>query len=42
MLERKKGFDILEGEDLFHKMYNPFYQDWKEKRENIAKLAKSK
>jgi hypothetical protein len=32
MLQRKKGLDIIDGEELFHLLYNPYYQDWKSKR----------
>ena len=29
MLHKKKGFEILEGEELFHLLYNPYYNEWK-------------
>lgn len=33
MLLKKKGFDLIDGEDLFHLLYNPFYNEWKAKNE---------
>ena len=33
MLERKKGFDVIESDELFQLLYNPHYQEWKAKRE---------
>jgi hypothetical protein len=28
---KKKGFDVIDGKELFHLHYNPFYDDWKKK-----------
>jgi len=33
MLLKKKGFDLIGGEELFHLLYNPFYNEWKTKKE---------
>ena len=33
MLDRKKGFDIIDSDELFHLMHNPHYTEWKEKRD---------
>ena len=37
MLQRKKGLDIIDGEELFHQLSNPYYQDWKSKRQEYVK-----
>lgn len=36
MEERTKapyGFEIIDAEDLYMKLYNPYYGEWKEKSE---------
>ena len=35
MLDRKKGFDILDSDELYHLIYNPYYAEWKEKRDQL-------
>ena len=42
MLLLKKGFDVIEGEELYHLIYNPFYNDWKIKKDLIRNNKKSK
>ena len=45
MLSRKKGFYVVCGEELFHQMYNPFYEHWMVKKStyvNYDKIHQSK
>jgi hypothetical protein len=37
MLKRKKGLVVIDGEDLFHQLYNPYFTEWKEKRIQYVK-----
>ena len=39
MLDRRKGFDIIESEELYHMMHNPYYNEWKEKRDQMINRA---
>lgn len=39
MLERKKGFDVIESEELFQLLYNPHHQEWKAAREQMLLRA---
>lgn len=36
-LNRKKGLDVPDGEELFHKLYNPFYTEWLMRRKEYIK-----
>lgn len=36
-LERKKGLDVIDGEELFHQLYNPYFKDWKQKKQDYIK-----
>lgn len=41
MLQRKKGFDIMDGVELFQLLHSPNFNEWKAKRDEVAqKLAK--
>lgn len=40
MLERKKGFDVIDAEELFHQMHNPYFDQWKLKKSNYVKYEK--
>ena len=43
MLDRKKGFDIIDSEELYHLMHNQYYAEWKEKRDQmVLKAAQSR
>jgi hypothetical protein len=43
MIQKKNGFDVLDGEELFHLLYNPFYNEWKAiKDDNITPLSNKK
>jgi hypothetical protein len=33
---------LIDGEELFHLMYNPFYNDWKLKKDQIKNNLKNK
>jgi hypothetical protein len=35
MLLKKKGFNVIDGEELYHLLYNPYYNEWKIKKEYI-------
>lgn len=37
MIQRKKGLDIVDGEELFHLLSNPYYHDWTSKRQEYVK-----
>lgn len=39
ILKRKKGFNILDGEEMFHMLYNKYYEEWKSKRQDYVKYA---
>ena len=36
-LKRKKGIDVPDGEELFHMLYNPHFNEWKSKRQEYIK-----
>ena len=40
MLSRKKGFEVIDAEELFHQMYNPYYESWKLKKSDYVKYEK--
>ena len=42
MTQKKKGFDVVDGEELFHMLHNPYYNDWKEKRGHYVKYEQLK
>jgi hypothetical protein len=43
IIQKKNGFDVLDGEELFHLLYNPFYNEWKAiKDDNITPLSNKK
>lgn len=31
MVKNNKGFNIMDADELFQFLYNPFYAEWKEK-----------
>ena len=31
-IAKRKGFDVVDAEDLFHIMFNPYYESWKSKK----------
>lgn len=37
LLNQDKGFDISDGEEVFHSLYNPHYTNWKQKRRDYIK-----
>jgi hypothetical protein len=37
MMSRKKGFDIIDAEELYHMMYNPYFESWKQKKQSYVK-----
>lgn len=39
MLQKKKGIDVIDGEELFHLLYNPNFNEWKAiKEDNITPI----
>jgi hypothetical protein len=40
MLSRKKGFEVIDAEELFHQMHNPYYENWKIKKSQYVKYEK--
>jgi hypothetical protein len=36
-LNRRKGLEICDGEELYHKLYNPFYTEWLMRRKQYIK-----
>ena len=43
MLQKKKGIDVIEGEELFHLLYNPNFNEWKAiKDDNITPISNNK
>ena len=43
MLQKKKGIDVIEGEELFHLLYNPNFNEWKAiKYDNITPISNNK
>ena len=37
MLAKKQGLAIVDGEELFHMLYNPYYTEWNAKKQNYIK-----
>ena len=43
MLQKKKGIDVIEGEELFNLLYNPNFNEWKAiKDDNITPISNIK
>lgn len=42
MLVKKQGLNILDGEELFHLLYNPYYTEWNSKKQNYIKYENIK
>ena len=40
MLQRKKGFDVIESEELFQQLYNPYFKEWKLKRDQVLETQR--
>ena len=40
MASRKKGFDVIDAEELFHQMHNPFFDSWKSKKAKYVNYDK--
>jgi len=40
MASRKKGFDVIDAEELYHQLYNPYYESWKSKKAKYVNYDK--
>ena len=40
MASRKKGFDVIDAEELYHQLYNPYFESWKLKKAKYVNYDK--